>query len=141
MSEKQKKKKKKVLSSFCNFSTSSFISNFPPSLLQFPFFSSQFSPLFTFSLPLLSPIGQQKISQSEVSGGTLPPACYATGHGLVSSSEWFIRTSTNLYMNVHCFCRCCTWYLKWETVARGWDSGGICYTRSSIETKVVTKCN
>ena len=40
------KKKKKSSPLFITFPTS--ISNFPPSLLQFSFFSSQFSPLFLF---------------------------------------------------------------------------------------------
>ena len=39
----------------------SFISNFQPSLLQFSFFSSQFSPLFPFFLPSFFPKRQHKI--------------------------------------------------------------------------------
>ena len=50
-SEKQKEKKG-VLTSFISFPT--FISNFPPSLLQFSFFSPQFSPLSLFTLTLFS---------------------------------------------------------------------------------------
>ena len=61
-------KKKKVLSSFCNFSIKFF-------LLQFSFFSSQFSPLFPFFLACFFPVGQQKFpSQKSLMGGTLPPA-------------------------------------------------------------------
>ena len=55
--KRKKKKKKKVLTSF-----------YPPSLLQFSFFLSQFSPLFPF-FPNMS----AKISRSEISGGALCP--------------------------------------------------------------------
>ena len=75
--KKKKKKKKKASPHFVTFPPSFF--NFPPSLLQFSFFSSQFSPLFPC---LFFPDTSAKISRSEVSGGTLPPApppaCYAT---------------------------------------------------------------
>ena len=65
------KKKKKVLSSFCNFSTFHFqFYTFP---LQFSFFSSKFFPLFSFFPCLFFPSRSAEISQSEVSGGTLPP--------------------------------------------------------------------
>ena len=49
---RKKKKKKKVLSSFCNYPSFHFhIFNFPPSFLQFSFFSSPFPPpLFHFFL-------------------------------------------------------------------------------------------
>ena len=72
---KEKKKKKKGKRSsprFITFPTS--ISNFPP-----PFYNFSF---FPFSLPLFFPIRQQKIPLPEVSGGTLPPACYATVRNL-----------------------------------------------------------
>ena len=49
---KKKKKKKRPSPLLITFPTS--ISNFPPSLLPFSFFSSQFSALFHFSLPLSS---------------------------------------------------------------------------------------
>ena len=53
--KKKKKKKKKDLTSFYNFSTSN--SNFPPSLSQFSFFSSQFfSPFLPFFLASFFPI-------------------------------------------------------------------------------------
>ena len=60
----KKKKKKKGLTS-----------NFPPSLafpctILFPFFSSQFSPIFPFFL-----IRQQKFPGQKSLGGTLPPPC------------------------------------------------------------------
>ena len=59
--------KKKVLSSFCNFST-------------FPFTIFLLFSVFTlFSLPLFFPVGQQKFPRSEVSGGhSAPPTCYVT---------------------------------------------------------------
>ena len=70
-SGKQKKKKKKKKKDphlfFYNFSYTS-ISSFPSSLLQFSFFSSQFSPLFPFF-----PIRKQKFPPSEVSGGHSAP--------------------------------------------------------------------
>ena len=71
---------KKVLSSFVTFPPSIF--NFPSSLLQFSFFSSQFSPLFPFFLASFFPGRSAQISRSQVSGGggggALSPACYAT---------------------------------------------------------------
>ena len=91
----EKKKKKKPSPLFLTFPTS--ISNFPPSLLQLSFFSSQFSPLFPC---LFFPDTSANISWSEISGGhSAPlhprllrhwlyvslcppprtPACYATG--------------------------------------------------------------
>ena len=57
------KTKKKSSPHFVTFPLSIF--NFPPSLLQFSFFSSQFSHLFPFLLDFFP--------RSEVSGGTLPP--------------------------------------------------------------------
>ena len=69
-SEKQKKKSPPL---FITFPTS--ISNFPPSLLQFSFFSSQFShlfPLFPFSLASFFPIGQQKFPGHKSWGHSAP---------------------------------------------------------------------
>ena len=66
---KKKKKKKRSSPLFITFPTS--ISNFPPPLLQFSFFSSQFSPLFLASY---FPIRQQKFpGQKSRGGGTLLP--------------------------------------------------------------------
>ena len=73
MKRKKKKKSSPLISSFSYFS-------FPPSLLQFFFFPSPFSTPFPFSL--FSPVGQQKFPGQRSrggGGGTLPPACYATG--------------------------------------------------------------
>ena len=84
-------KKKKSPHFFYNFPTSIFI--FPPSLLQFPFFSSQFFTPFPFF-----PDTSAKISRSEVSGGTLPPlplpspACYATGLRMVLNANFFQKS-------------------------------------------------
>ena len=91
-SKKKKKKKKKVLYSFSNFPLLPSIFNFPPSLLQFSFFSSPFPPpLFPFFPCLFFPGRSAKISRSEVSGDTLPPppACYAT------VCNWFCSHSSN----------------------------------------------
>ena len=73
-SEKKEKK------SSAHFSPYNF--KFPPSLLQFSFFSSQFS----FFFPFLSFSGRlAKISQWKISVGcTLPPACYATAFSGIS---------------------------------------------------------
>ena len=65
--KKKKKKKKRSSPFFITFPSS--ISNFPPSLLQFSFFSSQFSPLFLFFLASFFPDTSAKTSRSEVSGG------------------------------------------------------------------------
>ena len=62
-------KSDKVLSSFCNF---------PPSLLQFSFFSSQFAPLFPFFFTSFLPVGQQKFPCQKSLGALCPPTCYAT---------------------------------------------------------------
>ena len=67
--QKWKAKKKKSSHLFYNFS----YFNFPPSLLQFSFFSSQFSPLFPFFLASFFPIRQQKFPGQKSLGGTLPP--------------------------------------------------------------------
>ena len=73
-SEKQKKGSSPL---FVTFPTS--ISNFPPSLLQFSFFSCQFSSLFHFFLASFFPIRQQKFPDQNSRGGgggggrTLPP--------------------------------------------------------------------
>ena len=53
------------------FPTSIF--NLPPSLFQFSFFSSQFSPFFHFFLASFFPIRQQKFPSQKSLGGTLPP--------------------------------------------------------------------
>ena len=63
--------KKKSCPHFVTFPPSIF--NFPPSLLQFFFFSSQFSPLFPFFLPSFFPGRSAEISLSEVSGGHSAP--------------------------------------------------------------------
>ena len=74
----EKKKKKKGSSPlFITFLT--YISNFPPSLLQFSFFPSQFSPLFPFFLASFFPIRQQKFPGQSLGALSPPPACYATG--------------------------------------------------------------
>ena len=69
-------KKKKVLSSFWNFSL------LPFSIFTFPFtiflLCFSISPLLHFSLASFLPGRSAEISRSEVSGGILPP-CYATG--------------------------------------------------------------
>ena len=72
-SEKQKKKKKEKKSSpyFATFPPSIF--NFPPSFFSFFFDFPSFLLHFLFFLASLFPVGQQKISRWEVSGGTLPP--------------------------------------------------------------------
>ena len=68
---KEKKKKNRSSPLFIAFRTS--VSNFPPSLLQFSFFSSQFSPLFPFFLCSFFPIHQLKFPSQNPR-----PACYAT---------------------------------------------------------------
>ena len=71
--KKKKKKKKKGPHLFLylyNFSYPTSISNFPSSLLQFSFFSSQFSPLFTF---FVASIRKQKFPGHKSLGGALPP--------------------------------------------------------------------
>ena len=73
---KAKKKKKGSSPLFITFPTS--ISYFPLSLLQFSFFSCQFSPLFPFFLASFFPIRQQKFPNQKSRGDTLPPACYTT---------------------------------------------------------------
>ena len=71
---KIEKQKEKVLSSFCNFSSSHFIFNFPPSLFRFSFFSSPFP-----SFPSLSFPGRSaEILRWEESGDPAAPSCYAT---------------------------------------------------------------
>ena len=81
------KNKKKSSSHFVTFPPSIF--NFPPSFLQFSFFSSPFSPLYPFFLTSFFPIGQQKFPGPEVCGGALcpplPPACYATDADMTSA--------------------------------------------------------
>ena len=96
---KSKKGKKKGGGSsplFITFPTSN--SNFPPFLLQFSFFSSQFSPLFPFfpirqqNFPVRSLWGHpfslfsQYVSKNfpvrSLWGALCPPTCYATGLGL-----------------------------------------------------------
>ena len=68
----KKKKKKRSSPLFRIFPTS--IYNFPPSLLQFSFFSSQFLPLFHFSLPLFSRYVSKKFpGQKSRGGGALCP--------------------------------------------------------------------
>ena len=69
--KKERKKKKKSSPLFINFPT--FILNFPSSLLQFCFFSSQLSPLFPFILAFFFPIRKQKFPGQKSLGGTLPP--------------------------------------------------------------------
>ena len=54
---------------------------FPPSILQFSFFSSQFSPLFPSFLASFFPVGQQKFPGQKSLGALCPlppPVCYAT---------------------------------------------------------------
>ena len=72
-SEKQKKKKKKKgLSSFP-------FSHLPFFTFPFTIFLLFFSIFTTFPfIPCLFFPGRSEISLSEISGGTLPPACYAT---------------------------------------------------------------
>ena len=65
-----KRKKKWFSPLFITFPTS--ISNFPPSLYNFPSFPLNFNPFFLFSLPLFSPIRQQKFPGQKSLGGTLP---------------------------------------------------------------------
>ena len=91
---KQTKNKTKTRSSahFVTFLPSIF--NFPPPLFQFSFFSAPF-----FFFPCLSfPDRSAKISPSEVSGATFPPAppvCYATGTAVECSH---ILTSVRCYL-------------------------------------------
>ena len=68
---KKKKKKKRSSPLFIAFPTS--VSNFSPSLLQFSFFSSQFSPPFPLFPLFFFPNTSAKISRSEVSGGAVCP--------------------------------------------------------------------
>ena len=80
--------KKKVLSSFCNFSPFHFqFSTFP--FLIFFFFSN-----FPFFLASLFPVGQQKFPGEKCQGALCPPSpsCYATGG------------STRLYEPKHAVC-------------------------------------
>ena len=67
----KKKKKKRSSPLFITFPTP--ISNFPSSLLQFSFFSPQFSPLFPFFLASFFPICKHKFPGQKFLGGTLPP--------------------------------------------------------------------
>ena len=101
---KKKKKKKRSSPLFITFPTS--ISNCPSSLLQFSFFSSQFSPLFP--LPFFFPIRKQKFPGQNSLGGTLPPACYATaGESVVRGPQ----TSSLCHCMTGCL-YCVTWYLN-----------------------------
>ena len=69
-----------------------FIFNFPPSLLQFSFFSSPFSHLFHFFLASSFPVGQQKCLGQKSLGELChppPPTCYATGcKPLIAYRQW-----------------------------------------------------
>ena len=81
--KQKKKKKKRSLPLFMTFPTS--ISNFPPSLFPFSFFSPQFSPLFPFYPYLFfSRYITKNFPVRSLWGGhsaPLPPACYATEGG------------------------------------------------------------
>ena len=68
--KQQTKKKQGPHLFFITFPTS--ISNFPPSLLQFSFFSSQFSPLFPFFLASFFPIRPQKFPGQKSLGAFCP---------------------------------------------------------------------
>ena len=78
--EKWKKRKKKVLSSFCNFSTSYFhFFTFPLLFYNLPSFLLKFSLFFSC---LFFPVGQRQFPHQKSLGGTLPlpppPPRYAT---------------------------------------------------------------
>ena len=70
---------------------------FPPSLLQFSFFCSQFSP--HFSLPLFSQYVGKNFPVRSLWGALCPPACYATVHkDLFSKYKYmYICTYTLLF--------------------------------------------
>ena len=83
-SEKQKKRSSPI---FITFPTC--ISNFPPSLLQFTFFSSKFSTLFPFFLDSFFPIRQEKFSGQKSLGGTLPPCPPPVTPLFKTGNVWF----------------------------------------------------
>ena len=95
---KTKKGKKKSSPLFISFPTS--ISNFPPSLSQFSFFSSKLSPLFPFFLASFFPIRQQKFPGHKFRGGALCPPVTPL---VYIHSQFFISISCSFFLTGTCF--------------------------------------
>ena len=101
--QKQKKKKKKKKRSsrsrfFNNFSYLHF--QFSTFLLQFSFFSSQFSPLFPFFLASFFPIRQQKFPGQKSRGGHSAPRLLRHCHLLKFKVQSHLR-KCSLWIPVH----------------------------------------
>ena len=111
---KKKKKKKKSSPLFITFPTS--ISNFPPSLLQFYFFSSQFLPLFHFSLPLFSRYVSKNFPVRSLGGGHSAP------HAPLPVTPLYINIITKILGPVAKF-RCTAW------LGGPWAAGWRCQVR------------
>ena len=79
-------KEKRSSPHFVNFPPSIF--NFPPSFFTFPSFILNFCPFFLFPCLIFPGRSAKKL---EVSGGTMPPSCYATDN--ISKCESLMQPS------------------------------------------------